>query len=121
MRAVRIATDYSRIDSCGSEPYLVAWPLDNDPAALTPALAAAVAAAVPGLPVVLVAENDDGDVVTFGDAKRSLLAAKLDLSRRLWELVEVDVPVAAPPSVACPLPVASAGGSAAAGGCSTWR
>lgn len=93
MAAIRIATDYTWIDAAiGAEPYAVAWPLNNDPAALTPALAAAVGAAVPGLPVVLIAVDDHGDIRTFGDIERSLQAVKLGLQHKLWHVVDVDVP-----------------------------
>lgn len=126
MAAIRIATDYTWIDATiGAEPYAVAWPLNNDPAALTPALAAAVEAAVPGLPVVLIAVDDYGDIRTFGDADRSLQAAKLGLQHKLWHVIDVDVPDDDPPCpvISRPLPAVPppAGvGAAAVEGCSRW-
>lgn len=125
MAAIRIATDYTWIDAAiGAEPYAVAWPLNNDPATLTPALAAAVEAAVPGLPVVLIAVDDYGDVRTFGDAERSLQAAKLGLQHKLWHVIDVDVPDDEPPCAvaARPLPTIPPAGVAgvAAGVSSKW-
>ena len=124
MAAIRIATDYIWLDGPkGAEPYVVAWPLDNDPAALSPALAAAVSAAVPGLPVVLIAVDKYGDVRTFGDVERSLQAVKLGLQHKLWHVIDVDVPDDDPPCpvIARPLPGnPPAGVALASGGCSGW-
>ncbi|HYI98635.1 MAG TPA: hypothetical protein VEX36_02995 [Thermoleophilaceae bacterium] len=93
MPVIRITiVDSSSEGSRDDEPYVIAWPLDNEPATLTPGLAGAVRALVPGIAVVLVCIDERGDLRTFGDVAHSLRTVELGLDQRRWQLVDVDLP-----------------------------
>lgn len=109
MSAVRISTDY--IWSEGSEqpePYIVAWPIDNDPAACCANFVAAINTVLPGVPAVIVAIQPGGDIRAYGEGFCLVQASRLNLADRLWRIIEV------PDALLAPVPTRCAAGALSA-------
>lgn len=62
MTQVRVASTETEQDGGRSEAFVVAWPLNNNPAHINSILATAVREAVSGLQVVLIALDARGDL-----------------------------------------------------------
>lgn len=87
---VRVALTEIERDDGGSDAFVIAWPLSNDPAEINAASAEAAQNVVGGLPVVLVALADNGDLHTHGRVEHHLAVVDEGLDGRRW--VTFDVP-----------------------------
>ena len=88
---VRVALTETRRADSPSNAFVIAWPLDNDPAHVNSGTAAAIQAEVGGLPVVVVALAANGELRSHGRGEhvRPLIEAGLD--GHAWVMFDVEL------------------------------